>query len=63
MLNRGSDIGIKVGAKFTLFRSGKVVGKIIIKTVRPTVAIATFDPAFPKPSPPYQSGDKVKKID
>ena len=63
LLNKGSSSQIKVGDKFTLFRGGIVVGKIIIRTVQPTISIAKFDPAFPAPKPPYEPGDKVKKID
>jgi hypothetical protein len=61
-LNRGSDIGIQEGAKFTIFRNARAVGKIVIKRVRPTVSIANFDPALGKPPMPFKAGDKVMKL-
>jgi len=62
ILNRGSDIGIQEGAKFTIFRNARAVGKIVIIRARPTVSIAVFDPALGKPTMPFKVGDKVMKL-
>ena len=61
-LNRGSNIGIKVGDKYSIFRNSQIVGKVVVKRVNPTLSIASFDPAFPKPPVPFKVGDKVMKL-
>jgi len=61
-LNRGSNIGIKVGDKFSIFRNDNIVGKVVVKRVNPTLSIASFDPALPKPTVPFKVGDKVMKL-
>jgi len=63
VLNRGSDVGIKLGDKFSVFRNGQSVGKILMRRVQPTVSIATFDPTLGKPPTPFKSGDKVMKVE
>ena len=66
-INRGSDIGIKMRDKFTIYRpdangDDRAIGKIVITRVRPTASIANFDPALPKPTMPFKVGDKVMKL-
>ena len=62
VINVGSDNGINKGDKFTIFRSGRAIGKIEISRAQPTVSIAVYQKGFPKPAAPFKSGDKVMKI-
>ena len=61
-INRGSDVGIKEGDKFTIFRNAKAMGKIVISRVIQTASIAKFDPVLGKPPMPFKVGDKVMKL-
>ena len=62
VINVGSDNGVNKGDKYTIFRSGKAIGKIEISRTQPTVSIAVYQKGFPKPAAPFKSGDKVMKI-
>ena len=61
-LTGGSNVGIKVGDKYSIFRNSQIVGKVVVKRVNPTVSIASSDLAFPKPPVPFKVGDKVMKL-
>ena len=57
----GADNGIKVGDKFTIFRSGAAIGKIVVQRVTPVLSVFKADPAFGQPQSPYKIGDSVMK--
>ena len=59
VINRGTDHGIKNGDEFSVFRAGKMVGKIQIKQAQPTVSIAeAIEELTPKQ---LQRQDKLQK--
>ncbi len=62
VINVGSDNGVNMGDKFTIFSGGRAMGKIEISRTQPTVSIAVYQRGFPKPPTPFKSGDKVMKI-
>ena len=57
----GADNGIKVGDKFTIFRGGAAIGKIVVQRVTPVLSVFKADPAFGQPQSPYKIGDSVMK--
>lgn len=57
----GADNGIKVGDKFTIFRGGSAIGKIVVQRVTPVLSVFKADPAFGQPQSPYKIGDSVMK--
>ena len=62
VINVGSNNGVNKGDKFTIFRGGIALGKIEIARTQPTVSIAIYQRGFPKPTTPFESGDKVMKF-
>ena len=57
----GADNGIKAGDKFTIFRGGAAIGKIVVQRVTPVLSVFQADPAFGQPQSPYKIGDSVMK--
>ncbi len=57
----GADNGIKVGDKFTIFRGGAAIGKIVVQRVTPVLSVFKADLAFGQPQSPYKIGDSVMK--
>jgi F0F1-type ATP synthase membrane subunit b/b' len=61
VFHAGAENGIKVGDKFTIFRDGAAIGKIVVQRVTPVLSVFEADPAFGQPQSPYKIGDSVMK--
>ena len=61
VINAGTNVGIKRGDKYTIFRERKAIGRIQITRAQPNLSIAAPDRAFPNPPAPFKVGDRVMK--
>jgi len=59
VINAGTNVGIKRGDKYSIYRERKAVGRIQITSAQPNLSIAAPDRAFPNPPVPFKVGDRV----
>jgi hypothetical protein len=59
VINAGTNVGIKRGDKYTIYRERKAVGRIQITSAQPNLSIAAPDRAFPNPPVAFKVGDRV----